>query len=686
MLGFSRRLDRADGSFAGVVVAALPVASLGGFYETLNVGRNGIINVFRRDSVLLARSPAEEAALGRRYDMLELFRKRLPDSEHGTYRARTFIDTVPRVISYRAVAQYPLVVTVSVTEDEVVAGWRHSALIGSAALLILGGTVLALLLWLSGMLKREARSTAALAANEARARVTLETLADGVVTTDEHGIVQACNPAAERMFGYPAATIIGQSADRLIGVGALSQLIAALRSADRKDEAVARQKIEARRSDGRLFPAELRLGLAHGGPGVGDLTIVTVRDLSEETALQHQFEQSQKLEVIGHLTGGIAHDFGNVLAGVTTSLESSMRLLPTEAPAREQIGAALRAARSGRAIVQRLMAFARKQQLNPCSSELNQLVSSMMPLLQQGRGPEIRIETKLSDGLASVLLDRSGIESALLNLVVNACDAMPSGGVVTLETGRVNIGAARASEWGIRPGEYATLTVRDTGSGMTEDIRKRIFEPFFTTKLTGTGLGLSMVQRFAAQSGGYVSVDSTPGSGTRITLYFPMQRGRVGAGDAWVSELASTAPAPSQGRFILVVEDNDIVRHGIMLMLHQLGHRPIAAGDAEAALAQLDKNGDVELLLTDIGLPGMNGRQLARIARRRNPSIRVLFITGYDAANGERPLAEINGSTGLLMKPFFEEDLVKEIARLFHTEPRRPNSEPTEPRKAGGAV
>jgi len=669
IITFSRRLSASDGSFAGVIVATISIETLGQFYESLNVGRSGVVHIFRRDGVLLARSPAKVAVLGQRFDTLDLFRTKLPQADHGTYRARFPSDNVDRILAYRAVPNYPLVVTVSVAQAEIIAAWGQTALIGAGALLTLAVAFILLLLWLSTALKREAESTNALAINEARARSTLETLADGVITVDAHGTVQSCNPAAERMFACAAADVIGGSADRLLGVGRLSEILAASGAADTRSATVARREIEARRSDGKLFPAEIRMGIARGDPALGDLLIVTVRDLTDEKALQHQLQQSQKLEVIGHLTGGIAHDFGNVLAGITMNLESSLRQSAAGASGRGQIDAALQAARSGREIVQRLMAFARRQPLNPCSSDLNQLISGCMPLMRQGRGPGIQIEAQLSGGLAPILVDRGGLESAVLNLVINANDSMPDGGMIVIETGQVTVGAARAAEWGIRPGPYATLAVRDTGSGMTAEVRRRIFEPFFTTKQAGTGLGLSMVQSFVTQSGGHLEVDSAPGAGTTVTMLFPMLRGRQAAAADWFTQLAASAPA-SSGRSILLVEDNAIVRDGLKLLLEQLGHRPITAPDAEQACVLLEQNPDIELLLTDIGLPGMSGRQLARLARTRKAGIKVLFVTGYDTmVGGEQPLAEFDADTGLLMKPFFEEDLASEIDRLFKTAP-----------------
>ena len=675
---FSRRLSASDGSFAGVVAAAVSTNTLREFFDSLNVGRNGMVQLFRRDGTLLARSPPAEDAGLRRFDALEPFWAKLTQADHGTYRVRSASDNIDRIVAYRAVSQYPLVVTVSVADAEIIAAWQPTALIGASALLALAAAAMALLLWLAAALKREAASTRALAVNEARARSTLETLADGVITVDARGAVQSFNPAAERMFGYTAAEVIGGTADRLLGVGRLSEILTSAEPVSAR-----RHEIEARRVDGQHFPAELRFGVAHGDPAVGDLTIVTIRDLTEEKALQHQFEQSQKLEVIGHLTGGIAHDFGNVLAGITTNIESSLRQMSAKAAGREPLDAALQATRSGREIVQRLLAFARRQPLNPCSSDLNLLISGSMPLLRQGRGPGIRIETRLSGGLPPILIDRGGLESAVLNLVINANDAMQNGGTIVVETGQVLIGAARAAEWGVRAGPHATLAVRDTGSGMAAEVRHRIFEPFFSTKPTGTGLGLSMVHRFVAQSGGHLEVDSKPGAGTNITMYFPIQRSAPAGAAGWFSQLAASAPAPSTGRSILVVEDNPIVRDGLMALLRQLGHQPIEAPDAEQAAALLDQNPQIELLLTDIGLPGRNGRQLVRSVRTRRPGIKVLFATGYDTmANGERPLAEVDANTGLLMKPFFEEDLIKEIDRLFRTSPR-PNGE-RKPRTANG--
>lgn len=679
-IAFSRRLSASDGSFAGVVVATVATDSLRDFNQSLNVGRNGIVSLLRRDGLMLARSPADPSVVGRRFDTSELFRTQLANAEHGTYRARFPTDNVHRIVAYRSVPQYPLIVTVSVAQADVIAAWGETAAIGASALLTLVAAVILLLLWLWGASKREAASTHALAVNEARARSTLETLSDGVITIDAGGIVRSFNPAAERMFGFTAADVIGGSADRLLGFGGLSDIREWLSTAgDRPDSqrhaaGARRREIEATRSDGTHFPAELRFGIARGDPDLGDQIIVTVRDLSEEKALQHQFQQSQKLEVIGHLTGGIAHDFGNVLAGVTTNLESAMRQLPPGAVAREQIDSALQASRSGREIVQRLIAFARRQPLNPCSSDLNQLITGCMALLCQGRGSGIKIKPNLSGGLAPILVDRSGLENAVLNLVINASDAMPDGGTILLETGQVTIGAGRAAEWGIKAGEYATLAVRDNGRGMTSEVRSRMFEPFFSTKRSGTGLGLSMVQGFVTQSGGHVEVESAPGAGTTVTMFFPMQRGRQASLTEWFSQLGGAAPQQSAGRSILVVEDNAFVREGLIALLGHLGHRTIMAADAESAALLLDRHPEIELLLTDIGLPGMSGRQLARLARARRPTLKVLFVTGYDTVStGERPIAEVDAGTGLLTKPFFEEDLAREIERLFRTSPPQSN-------------
>ena len=525
VIAFSRRVPAADGSLGGVVVAGMPAKVLMEFYESLNVGRSGVVSLFRRDGVLLARSPAA-GVVGQRFDQIELFRKELPKAEYGTYRSRFVTDGDVRITSYRAVPQYPLIVAVSLSEAEVMAAWHESAMFGAAALLTLTAAIGLLVVWLSTALKRDAATARALAMNEAKARSTLETVADGVIAIDARGAVRSFNAAAEQMFGCAAAAAIGREAASLFEAGQIGDAAGWLRWADAAPANGRRHEIMARRADGRAFPAELRLGRAPGAAGAEDLVIATLRDLTEEKALRHQFEQSQKLEAIGHLTGGIAHDFGNILAAIAMNVELSLRHLPENSAVRGFMDDAGRAARSGRDIVQRLLAFARKQALDPSPGDLNALVQDALPLLLHGRSHGVSIETRLSGGLGLVFLDRSGIENALLNLVINAGDAMPDGGKVIVETGSMEVGAARAAEWGIKRGPYATLSVCDSGLGMTKDVASRIFEPFFSTKVQGrgTGLGLSMVHGFVMQSGGHILVDTKPNLGTRVTLLFPMQR------------------------------------------------------------------------------------------------------------------------------------------------------------------
>ena len=380
--------------------------------------------------------------------------------------------------------------------------------------------------------------------------------------------------------------------------------------------------------------------------------------------------QSQKMEAVGQLTGGLAHDFNNLLAGVIGSLELlSIRLQQgREHDLQRYIHCALTSATRATALTHRLLAFSRRQTLDPSPTDVNVLIEGMLELLQRTLGPLVSYSTSLHSGLWLTLCDSNQLENALLNLTINARDAMPDGGQLTLISENTRLDDSFAAVIGLPPGDYVTLAVHDTGVGIAPERLGYVFDPFYTTKPLGegTGLGLSMVYGFAKQSGGAVRIESTPGEGTCVWIYLPRFQGSHEAQPTLA--LANQTPAPVEGRTVLVVDDEPNVRNLVTEVLQDMGLNVLEAADGPGALRILAGDAHVDLLVSDIGLPGgMNGRQLADAARERRPALPVLFITGYaESAVFERRGQDDNYQ--ILTKPFALFDLEARVSAMLDPE------------------
>ncbi len=379
-----------------------------------------------------------------------------------------------------------------------------------------------------------------------------------------------------------------------------------------------------------------------------------LRAEGELATIQEALRQSQKMEAVGQLTGGLAHDFNNLLAGITGSLELILirmqqgRLNEIERYAVAAQGAAKRAA----ALTHRLLAFSRRQTLDPKPTDVNRLVHGMQDLIQRTVGPAIPVEVVGLTGLWPVKADPSQLENALLNLCINARDAMPDGGHITIETANKWMDERAARQHDMPEGQYLSLAVSDTGTGMPPEVMARVFEPFFTTKPIGegTGLGLSMIYGFAQQSGGQVRVYSEVGKGTTVCIYLPRHYGEIA--DDGLSAHVQAMPRSEQGETVLVVDDEPTVRMLVATILEDLGFTSIEAGDSVSGLKILKSDVRIDLLVTDVGLPGgMNGRQMADAARETRPDLNVLFITGY-AENAILNNGHLAPGMAVVTKPF----------------------------------
>ncbi len=387
----------------------------------------------------------------------------------------------------------------------------------------------------------------------------------------------------------------------------------------------------------------------------------------ELMAAEEALRQSQKMEAVGQLTGGLAHDFNNLLTGITGSLELlGMRIGQGRIDELDRyIAAAQGAARRAAALTHRLLAFSRRQTLDPKPTDVNRLTAGMDELIRRTIGPSVQLEMVLASDLWVTLVDPNQLENALLNLCINARDAMPTGGRLTVETSNILLDDHAARERDLAPGQYVSLLVSDTGTGMTPEVVARAFDPFFTTKPIGmgTGLGLSMIYGFAKQSGGQVRIHSTPGLGTKVWLYLP--RLRETAVTALEAEAAQEVPRALHGQTVMVVDDEEVVRMLVVEVLRDLGYAALEAADARSGLLHLDAGGRIDLLITDVGLPGgMNGRQLADAARVRRAGLKVLFITGFaeSAAVGN---GSMEAGMEVMTKPFAVEALATKIQAMI---------------------
>jgi PAS domain S-box-containing protein len=514
-------------------------------------------------------------------------------------------------------------------------------------------------------LTEERRILSMVEEREARLRSLLDTAPDAIITIDERGIVQSFSAAAERLFGYSAGEVVGRNVKMLMPArhrenhdGYLARY---LKTGERRIIGIGRQ-VEAQRKDGSIFPMQLAVGEMKFGES--HVFSGFISDLTARVKMEQDLRQAQKMEAIGQLTGGVAHDFNNLLTVISGNLEMLERQVK-DAEQREILKEAQEASQLGAELAKRLLAFGRRQPLNPKLTDLNVLVRGMADLLQRSLGETVDVDIRLTEGLLMIMVDAGQVENALLNLSVNARDAMQTAGTLVIETARAEIDEDYAAMYSdVQPGSYVTLAVTDTGTGMSSEVRQRAFEPFYTTKGpgAGSGLGLSMVYGFVKQSGGHVQLYSEIGLGTTVRIYLPAH-----AKDVSVEQhTAVSSSRASAGETILLVEDDRRVRRISVRRLKELGYAVIEAESGPAALKLLEGNdGSIDLLFTDVVMAGgMTGVDLAHAARRRRPELKVLFTSGY-----AEPAIITNGllatNAGWLGKPYGIDELDAKLRELL---------------------
>jgi PAS domain S-box-containing protein len=486
------------------------------------------------------------------------------------------------------------------------------------------------------------------------------------VEEGERFVVGDINPAFERALRIKAADVRGRAVADLLPAGDVEPILAHYRHVLAADKPVLTRDVLP---DTPVGPRtwESILSPVRNAAGRTDRIVGSIRDITSRVKTEERLHEAQRMEAVGHLTGGLAHDFNNLLQVIRGNLELLEPAVAGDENARRRLANAIHGADRAAQLTRQLLAFARRQPLEPMVINLSRLVGDMADLLRRTLGEGVQVETVIGGGLWNTLADPAQVESAILNLAINARDAMPEGGRLTVEVTNASLDEnyARVTD-GVAPGQYVLIAVSDTGEGMDEATRKRVFEPFFTTKPEGkgSGLGLAMVYGFARQSGGHIRIYSEAGQGATVKIYLPRSREAVAAAPG-----PAALPDRGANQTVLVVEDEAAVRAAAVEALRALGYRCLEAADAEAALALLAAGESVDLVFSDVVMPGaLKGRDFAERVRDLAPEMPILFTSGY-TENAIVHHGRLDDGFNLLSKPYPREELARRVAHLLRRPP-----------------
>jgi PAS domain S-box-containing protein len=691
---YSRAIRDADGSFAG----AVQILKTPHFFEqtllTTDLVNGVILTVWSPNGDVIARTGLTRDQVGRNYADSRLF-QRLLSGETGTFEGMSPFDGKERIISFRRLDRWPAIVSASVTRSSALVRFNESVRqsVWLLSMVLLGLTVLTVIaLRLS---RREAAAQATLRAanlaltrsrddlevrvaertreleaaaermqgDEARFRGIFNSMFQFMGLLQPDGTVLEINQTALSFGGLSPGDVLGKPFWETYWWGASDEIRAQLKAAIGRAAAgeFVRYEVEVLGEGDRRALIDFSLKAVTDGQGKVVLLVAEGRDISDLKAAQARLHESQKLELLGQLTGGVAHDFNNLLTVVLSNLDLLRKRLAGDAGARQIADVAIHAAERGATLTQRLLAFARRQDLRPEVVDLRALVTGMEDLLNRSTGPGIRTVFDLPPALPPVRVDANQLELALLNLVLNSRDAMPRGGVLTITLGHElggPEGTRQGTIAGVRPSRrgFVCLTVADTGEGMDEKTAKACIEPFFTTKEPGkgSGLGLSMVHGLAEQSGGWMRIVTEPGRGTRISIALPVAE----PGEVVKPELVRREVAPASRPYrLLLVEDDVLVAMGVTAVLEDMGHQATRAMDGAQALSVLNSGETFDLVITDYAMPGMTGLELAHAIKASWPDLPVVLATGY----AELP----TGSAPIGMKRLFKPFRPAELSELM---------------------
>ena len=651
-------LRRADGGFAGIVVAAIDPRFFDRAWTVDTGDRDYSVGLLRRDGRVLMRSPFVDRLMGASLAALPGFSSILAQGQGRLYVESSIVDNVRRLLAFRRLAQYPdLVLIVGVSTDSLLAEWQRLARLLIGAWAVATAVIGVFTHWL--VREWEARRSV-----EQRYRLLFDASPYPVAVLDRTDRrVLAVNSAAVAQYGWSHEELMAM-------IGADFLLPHAPCPLDDAGSTGVVHAMQHRRKDGTAFDAEMSVRAIDfdGRPAL--LTMVqdvTERVRAEQARRQaeEQLRQAQKMEAVGQLTGGVAHDFNNILNVILANVEAFEEdegLAPEMA---ERVGRISKSVQRATDLVRQLLAFSRKQPLRPKPTDINDLVGGVGILLRRSLGEHIELNSRLVGHVWTVNVDRTQLETALVNFCINARDAMPKGGRLTIETLNVTLDEDYvAGSRDVLAGDYALIAVSDTGTGIAPEVLDKVFEPFFTTKEVGkgTGLGLSMVYGFIKQSHGHIKIYSELGRGTTVKLYLPRSDAPQAAAEAG----RRIAPMPRGSERILVVEDDGNVRGGVVPQLESLGYAVAEATNGAAGIAAFECQArPFDVLLTDVVMPGqMTGRGLADEVTRRWPATKVVFMSGY-TENVTVQQGQLDSGVLLLSKPFRKADLAQMIRRAI---------------------
>jgi signal transduction histidine kinase/ActR/RegA family two-component response regulator len=662
---FTRKLVAPDGSFAGVAVVSLDPRYLSRFYESISIG-NGTILLTTTSGTVLARAPDHPSLLGS--DLPEDTNLRiLHATTNGNYRSVSSIDQVDRIFSARRLQSYPLVVAVSLASQDVFAPYERNKRLYFVAgtLLSIGGIAVGLIM---------IRQRYALLASRQALTATLENMSQGIAMIDAGGNIPVLNQRAIDLLGLPPElTGPGMTFQRIVDWqfqtdefgdkanwnAALAQV---LRNATRPH---GDYTYERSRPNGAIL--EIRTQGLPDGSFVRTFTDITERKQNEAALATARARaiHAERMQVLGQLAGGIAHDFNNILQAVQGSASLIAKRATDPESVRRFSRMVLDATERGSSITRRLLAFARRGELRAEPVEAGPLLSSLCEVLRHTLGSQVDVNLDLHEDLPPLLADKGQLETVLVNLANNARDAMPDGGKMTLSATVEIVEANTTPHADLQPGRYVRLSIADTGSGMDEATLARALEPFFSTKPPGqgTGLGLSMAKGFVEQSGGALSIDSTQGLGTIVHLWLP------------ASTRMPTLPSPHQwpapthvdgGKQVLLVDDEATVRETLTAALEDAGYGVLAAAGGAEALEILASDTTIDVLITDLSMPGIDGLAVIRNARRHRPDLPAMLLTGYAGHGAQLAVGGLlNGAFTLVRKPVTATQLADRIEALL---------------------
>lgn len=656
LIVFSRRIEDKRGNFLGIAATSLTIKTLHQFYRTLDIGNHGHLAISKNNGSLLVQSPPTQQTIFE-HQVFPIISKQIKEKPKDTFTLQYPHEKHKRLLSYKTLPDSGLIVFTTLSYQDILQGWYTRALGAFGVVFLICTVITAFTIYVRRKIIHEYEISQAYQNAQSVAKL-------GHWHWDPVKKRMRWSSQMYEIFELPPTLTNPRREDweqKIHPDDRDSVRLAARLCIKERIPQNVDYRIICDGGKEKLCYADFvpQIDIATGHPVIFGLC----QDITEKKQMENRLHQYQKVEAIGHLTGGLAHDFNNLLTVIIGNLDLELEGKSLSEKTRRRLGLSLDAAEKGAALTQKLLAFARRQPLKPTQVDINKIITDMKDLIARTLGQHIKLKTKLESQLFAVRTDQSQIENILLNLCINAHDAMPKGGHLIIETKNEHIDSFTAERFGdITTGDYINITVRDTGTGMDKGVLERAFEPFFTTKAAGqgTGLGLSTIYGFVKQSGGHITLNSSIGNGTTVTILLPaLTEAAIDAQqqNATQTDFAGTGT-------ILLVEDSSAVRDTVSSMLEDLGYKVVSVSDSTAALETLkQKDFKPDFMITDVLMPGhMDGQALATKARKLYPSIKILLSSG---ATKDTRLKDSDTIHAVIRKPYKKADLAQKLQELM---------------------